>query len=102
MFPHIEETGTLRKKGVRMTKHGVVVEGRLYYAILYNRFGHPQTLVLISGPLFHRDAETSSLLCTKEQLYPGGELAKMSECNSYKNVLAGKSRDFNTFFVVEL
>lgn len=50
IFPHIEETGTLRKKGVRMTKHGVFVEGRLYYAILYNRFEHPQIFVSISGP----------------------------------------------------
>ena len=88
MFPHIEETGTLRKKGVRMTKHGVFVEGQLYYAILYNRFGHPQISVSISGPLFYRDAKTSSLLCTKEQLYQGCELAKKPECNSYKNVLA--------------
>ena len=100
MFPHIEETGTLRKKGVRMTKHGVFVEGWLYYAVLYNRFGHSQTLVSISGPLFDRDAETSSLLCTKEQLYQGYELAKKPECNSYKNVLAGKSRNFNTFLLL--
>ena len=98
MFPHIEETGTLRKKGVRMTKHGVFVEGQLYYAILYNRFGHPQISVSISGPLFYRDAKTSSLLCTKEQLYQGCELAKKPECNSYKNVLAGKSRNLNTLF----
>lgn len=49
MFPHAEETGTLRKKGVRLTKLGTDVEGRLYYVFLYNRLEYPRILVSLGA-----------------------------------------------------
>ena len=72
MFPHTEETGTLRKKGVRLTKLGTDVEGRLYFAFLYNRLEHPWILVSLGAlepipPRVPRDDHTRMVSLQKSQ-----------------------------------